>query len=75
MCVDKNKPVKWRRWMTQKGRGRIVGATSRRERRGFEVYDSVMQVRGVALTETWTVYLLLLQKGRQSLRAQMQGSE
>lgn len=33
MCVDKNKPVKGRKWMTQKRRGRIVGATSRREKR------------------------------------------
>lgn len=57
MCVDKNKPIKWRRWMTQKGRGRIAGATSRRERRGTGVYDSVMQWGGVALAGTWTVYL------------------
>lgn len=55
MCVDKNKPIK--RWMTQKGRGMIVGATSRRETRGSGGYDSVMQEWGVALAGTWTVYL------------------
>lgn len=33
MCVDGNKPVKWGKWMMQKGGERITGATSMRDKR------------------------------------------